>query len=94
MLLSACLATSLSGCAHSGKGVAVEPLPPVPTHIQTCFNSMFQMPPTKDGWNTEQVVQIIAGLKFSEAKKRSCGKQLIAFYNDVKATYDVIGGSK
>jgi hypothetical protein len=58
-------------------------LPPVPTHIKNCFASTVALP-KEDEWNNAKVAEVIARLRQSELAKTRCGRQLIAYYEDLR----------
>jgi hypothetical protein len=59
-------------------------LPPLPHSLKTCFDKVVGKPDAGE-MNTAQVVKLITDLKRSESGKTSCGKRLIAFYEDLRS---------
>ena len=74
----------LASCASMRTAPPVKPdLPAVPTHIKNCFASTVTLP--KDGeWDNAKVAEVIAKLRQSELAKTRCGRQLIAYYEDLR----------
>ena len=79
----ACLLLLLSACAASNNlPVAVAPtLPPIPAHLGVCFSGVTDLP--SGDWTNAQVVEILANLRSSELQMNRCGRELIAFYEQL-----------
>lgn len=82
LLIGALLAV-ISGCATTPSPVIKPALPPVPSHIKICFAHTVELPSAHQ-WNSAKVAEVIARLRQSELSKTRCGKQLIAFYEDLR----------
>lgn len=76
------LVAVLAGC--TGRNAVVAPgLPPVPPALEACFDRTVALP-TEDDWTGETVTRVIGELRRSELSKTRCGKQLLAFYSDLR----------
>lgn len=90
LLTSAFLLTSLTGCATFGNSASsisaasAANLPPVPGYLRRCFNEVVVIPGERGTPLTrEQAVTTLGELSASELRKTDCGRQLLAFYDDV-----------
>lgn len=82
--LCASLLILLSACASLNREipVAVAPtLPPIPVHLANCFSGTVDLP--EGDWTNAEVVEILAMLRASELQKNRCGRELIAFYEQL-----------
>lgn len=82
--ISTSLLVALAACATPRVEQPEAPqLPPVPTHIRACFSGVTSLP-AGDGWTSEVVAEVIAELRVSELAKTDCGRQLLAFYDELR----------
>lgn len=73
LIVSGCLALTLTGCAVFGTNPSLPPLGP---RYEQCFNATVKQPP-KGAMSQAKVVALIAALKSSDVSKTRCGKDLI-----------------
>lgn len=59
--------------------------PRLPTHLEFCFGEKTRLP--EPPWTKAVVTKIITDLRRSEIGRTNCGRQLIEFYNGVRAAY-------
>jgi hypothetical protein len=88
LVTSAFLLILLTACGPSSNAktlaASAAGLPPLPLELRQCFEQVYKMPGKKGTpFSNSQVVEIIGGLRGSEAEKTDCGRRLIAFYDDV-----------
>lgn len=61
-------------------------LPPVPADIQACIASEPTVFPAVQDMTTGALVRLIGRLRASEIEKLSCGRRLLAWYDDLRST--------
>lgn len=81
---SLALLALLAGCAAPEAPVVRPDLPAVPAHLRECFDGVTTLP-SDNQWTSEVVGDVIATLRVSELAKTDCGRQLLAFYDDLRA---------
>lgn len=73
----------LTGCT-APQGPVIKPdLPPVPAALRACFDGVTTLP-ADNQWTSEVVADVVATLRVSELAKTDCGRQLLAFYDDLR----------
>ena len=86
-MASALTLLTLSACAPSLKGAPDNlVLPPVPADIQACLASEPTVFPNAKNLTSAALLRLVARLRASEIEKLSCGRRLLAWYEDLRAT--------
>lgn len=75
----------LAGCVENGRINPSVQLPHAPSYYLACFKKLTPIPVSD--LTREKVVELVAELRRSELAKSQCGKDLLAWYETVRASY-------
>jgi len=85
VVFAASVSLPLYGCVTNGNAGAGTKLPKAPAYYMSCFNKLTDIPA---GTLTRQdVVRLVAKLRNSELAKTRCGKDLLAWYDQVRTSF-------